>query len=123
MTTTLSSARTCMTRLSRRLVRVLAFSMILVLLAARLGSLRDEVFATPVEDAIFGNAFVTTEDNGTQTRLIAIKFKCAFDSNLPFYEISLLCPIPVPTVFSPYIPLCLAPEVAFEIFIPPESLA
>jgi hypothetical protein len=102
---------------------MLAFSMILVLLAVRLGSLRDEVFSTPVEDAIFGNAFVTTEDNVTQTRLIAVKFKCAFESNLPLHEVSLLCPQPVATIFSPYVPLCLAPEVAFEIFIPPESPA
>ncbi len=122
MTITLPS-KAYWVRLSRRLIRVLAFSMILVLLAARFGSLRDERFATPVEDAIFGNAFVTSDDSGTQTRLSVIKFKCAFDSDLPRYEVSLLCPLPVLGVFSPCIPLCLAHEVASEIFIPPEAFA
>lgn len=107
----------------RLLFRILASGMILVLLCVRLGSLREEVFSTPVEDAIFYVAFVSTENKWPQTRPMAIKYKSVLDCNLQQYEMSIPCPVPTAALLWPYIPLYSPRDVAFEIFIPPEATA
>lgn len=106
--------------LTQCLLRVLAFSMILVLLSVRLGSFGEELFVTPVEDAIFDVAFVSVDDNGPQTKPAAIKYKGALDCDLPQGGISVPGPVLTNAVLSPYVPAWSPRDLVFDIFIPPE---
>lgn len=111
------AATTCLTRC---LLRILAFSMILVLLSVRLGSFGEELFVTPVEDAIFDVAFVSVDDNGPQTKPAAIKYKGTLDCDLPQGDISVPGPVSINVVLSPYVPAWSPRDLVSDIFIPPE---
>jgi hypothetical protein len=121
--TTMRFNKGSLSRMARPLARLLACSMILVLLTVRLGSYREQVFITPVEDAIFDVAFVCAADKNSQTKPLTIKHKCTFDCDLPQYLGALSRLDPVALLLSAYVPVCSPHEVAFDIFIPPETLA
>ncbi len=105
----------------RLLVRVLAFSMILVLLAVRLGSFSEEAFITPIEDAIFDVAFVSADEKGPQTKPQAVKSKRALECDVLHYDVPMPRPVLTTAVRPMHVPTFFPEEVAFEIFIPPEA--
>lgn len=101
------------------LVRILAFCMILVLLAVRLGSFSDEVFVTPVEDALFDVAFVSVDEKGPQSKA-QIKSKRAFECELLQYEVPALPSVQVVAALPAHVPEFALEDITTEIFIPPE---
>lgn len=105
----------------RVIVRVMAFSMILVLLTVRLGSLSKDVFVTPVEDAIFDVSFVSTADKGPQAKPLFVNLKYVLDCDLPQDEVSIPGLFPFFVAQTPCVPVFSPHEVVFEIFIPPEA--
>lgn len=101
--------------------RALAFSMILVLLTVRLGSLSEELFVTPVEDALFDTAFVNAADKGPLDKPLAAKYKCALECDLPQYQVSVISPLHLPVTPSASVQIFSPQGNAFKIYIPPES--
>ena len=71
-----------------------AFVMALVLLTVRFGTYSDELFVTPVEDAIFDVAFVVADAEGKQTKPPAIKSKQALDCVLLPDQVAAPRPVP-----------------------------
>jgi len=102
-------------------LRLLAFVMALVLLTVRFGTYSDELFVTPVEDAIFDVAFVVADAEGKQTKPPAIKSKQVLDCVLLPDQVA----APRPVMALPLPPEHTAPfffdDVAGEIFVPPEA--
>lgn len=104
------------------ILRILAFCMVLVLLTVRLGSFSEEVFVTPLEDAIFDVAIVSADETGPQTKPQAVKSKRTLDCDLMQYEIPLRRPAPVVAAVPMHVSRIHQEDIAFEIFIPPESV-
>lgn len=115
----LNSAKYPRRNLGRPLARILAFCMILVLLAVRLGSFSEEVFVTPVEDAIFDVAFVSADEKSPQTKY-QIKSKRAFECALLQYDVPPIPSLRVIAALPAYVPVFFPDDIASEIFIPPE---
>lgn len=118
----IGSAKYPLRNLGRPLARVLAFCMILVLLVVRMGSFSEEVFVTPVEDAIFDVAFISADEAGPQTKLL-IKSKRALECDLLQYEVPEVPSVQVIMVLSRHVPEFFPEDITREIFIPPERSA
>lgn len=101
-------------------LRSVAFCMVFVMLIVRLGTFSEELFVTPVEDAIFDVAVVETGNQNPQTRPLAVKHKGFLDCDLPRFVIAVRAPLPATPLVSFRLPLLSPLDVAFEIFIPPE---
>lgn len=106
----------------RWLTRALTIIMILVLLTVRLGSFGEQVFVTPVEDAIFDIASVTVNGNESQTKPLSLNSKCTLDCDLPQCDVSFPYPLQVSLTLPAHVPFFSPQVVGSEIFIPPEGL-
>ena len=109
--------------LLRPLARALAFGLILVLLAVRLGTLTEEVLVTPIEDAIFGVAFIVDAEKERLSKLLVNKVKCQFDCVVPQGQSPVGALLPAGTVKPEHIPAFLPRDLVADIFIPPEEVA
>ncbi len=109
--------------LLRPLGRALAFGLILVLLAVRLGTLTEEVLVTPIEAAIFGVAFIVDAEKDLPFKLLANKVKCQFDRVVPQGQSPLCALLPARTLKLEHIPVFLPRDLVADIFIPPEGVA
>lgn len=101
--------------------RFLALTLVVALLALRLSSLTEQVFVEPVEDAIFGVAFIAAEDDAGNGKPIKAKTKRAMEIVLTPAEFMHHCgdrPQPPKT---PATPRLVLKDIHPEIFIPPES--
>jgi len=105
------------------IVRSLAFCMILLLVTMRLGSLTEEALVTPVEDAIFGNAFIGDDSNNPQSNSQLVKVKGQLDLIIPLGTIPVKVHAPICVAMPEHIQRFSSREGVFEIFIPPECLA
>ena len=103
------------------LSRLLAFSMILVLLTARLGSYSEEVLVTPVEDAIFDIAFMVDGGKSPQTKYQVIKTKALLDGELVQYQVPVRIAVPMSEAVPDCVPAFSPADWVGEIFIPPEQ--
>jgi hypothetical protein len=101
--------------------RLLALSMVLLLLAMRLGSFTEEIFVTPVEDAIFDVAFISDVDHNFPTKVI--KSQRSLDCDLPSCELSAPPQPLIPAVLPEHVPSLFPDENPREIFIPPEGFS
>jgi len=101
-------------------VRSLAFCMILLLLTMRLGSLTEEALVTPIEDAIFGNAFIGDANNNPQSNSQLVKVKGLLDLIIPLGTIPVKAQAPICVAMPEHIQVFSSREGDFEIFIPPE---
>lgn len=109
--------------LSHPLVRALAFGLILSLLVARLGSLTEEALVTPIEDAIFGVAFMIDAEEEHLCKTFVNKAKSQLDSTIPQGQIPPVALIPALTIKTEHVPLFLPRDLVADIFIPPEGVA
>jgi hypothetical protein len=114
------SSRGPETRRTEGLAQSLAFCMILVLMTVRLGNFSEEMFVTPVANAIFDVVFISADDLGSPAKGQTLKLKFSVDCALRQCEVILQKPVLAPAVPSAFVPLFAPNEVAFEIFIPPE---
>jgi hypothetical protein len=100
--------------------KILSLLVVAALLSLRLGSLTDEIFATPVEEAIFDCAFIA-EENHTEGKSIKVKAKRMFELILTSVDaIQPHIEIPEPAERA-VVPVLLPQDIPFEIFIPPEN--
>jgi hypothetical protein len=100
--------------------KILSLLVVVALLSLRLGSLTDEIFATPVEEAIFDCAFIA-EENHTEGKSIKVKPKRMFEIVLTSVDAihpHIETPEPVKRAV---VPVLVLQEFPFEIFIPPEN--
>ena len=103
--------------------KVLAFSVIVALLSMRLYFLSDEFFVVPVENAIFGVAFIADNDSPTSGSTLKAKHKSCSDIVLiPAEQICYFIPQITVKLISPVTELILR-DITAEIFIPPETLS
>jgi hypothetical protein len=99
--------------------KILAFTLILVLLTVRLGSFSDETFVQPIQDVIFQTAHISTEDVKHKPSCLKSKrtsgdaFCRAVQPQLDFF--------PLETRMTPCSPFKALPEVYLDIFIPPDE--
>jgi len=113
-------ARPFCLRVGAQLFRLLALSMVLLLLTIRLGSFTEETFVTPVEDAIFDVAFISDVDHSLPTKVI--KSQRALDCDLPSSKVSTPPRTLILALLPAYVPVFLPDEIPREIFVPPEGL-
>jgi hypothetical protein len=103
--------------------KVLSLVVIGALFAMRLSFLSEELFVTPVEDAIFHNAFIADEDNPFPAKILKANAKRALDVILlPTEEVSQPAAPPQP-LFKPEYCVLIIEGISAEIFIPPEAIA
>jgi hypothetical protein len=101
--------------------KILAFSLVLVLLTVRLGSFSDETFVYPIQDVIFQTAHISAEDAKHKPSCLKLKrasgeaFCSAVHLPLEF--------LPHETRLTPCFPYQALPEVYLDIFIPPDEQA
>jgi hypothetical protein len=101
--------------------KILAFSLILVLLTVRIGSFSDETFVYPVQDVLFKTAHISAEEakhkpSGLKTkRATGDVFCSAVQQQLEFF--------PLETRLTPCFPYHPLSEVYLDIFIPPDEQA
>ena len=105
------------------LKKILALSLVVMGLSLRLGSLTEEVFIKPVEDALFHKVFLAA-DHLFEGKLIKAKPNSLVseipgdppESKMPVVEDS----VEPETQFVSHLPLR---DILSEIFIPPETLS
>jgi hypothetical protein len=103
--------------------KILSLVVIIALLSLRLSLLTEEVFVTPVEDAVFDIPFIAAEDGATEGKPPKVKPKRAFDLMLiPAVEPRAHGDTPL-TVVRPALALLAPKDILSEIFIPPEASA
>lgn len=99
--------------------KVLAFSLVLVLLTLRLGSFSQETFVQPVQDVIFQTAHISEET--TKSKPSALKPKRATGEVIASGAQLLVHFFPLETRLTPCLPYQPLPEVYLDIFIPPDE--
>lgn len=101
--------------------KILAFSLILVLLTVRIGSFSDETFVYPIQDVIFKTAHISEENAKHKPSCLKLKRASgeAFCS-----AVQLLAEFrPQETRLTAFSPFKVLPEVYLDIFIPPDEPA
>lgn len=102
--------------------RILALAMILVLLCVRLGNYSEEKLIIPVEDALFGVAFISDGANPLSKPHV-IKSKALLDADMPPFRITVRIAPPIIEAVPDDVSVSYPDEWTGEIFIPPEQPA
>jgi hypothetical protein len=118
MTVEIHTPRDC---LSHPLVRALAFGLILILLAVRLGSLTEKVLVTPLEDVIFGVAFIIDAEKAPQIKLLVNKTKHQLGCLIPQVQDAVHALFSGIAIKPEHVPFFFPHELIDDIFIPPEG--
>lgn len=101
--------------------KILAFSLVLVLLTVRIGSFSQETFVYPIQDVIFKTAKISEENSKhkpTSLKLKRIAGEAFYDAVPLLVEFH-----PTETRLTAFYPFRAFPEVYLDIFIPPDNLA
>lgn len=101
--------------------KILAFSLVLILLTVRLGSFSQETFVQPVQDVIFQTAKVCEDD--VKHKPSALKSKRATGEAVASATQLLVQFFPLETRLMPCLSCQAPPEVYLDIFIPPDEQA
>jgi hypothetical protein len=109
--------------LDHPLARALAFNLIMVLLVVRLGTLTEEVLITPIEDAIFGVAFIVDAEKERPSKLLVNKAKYQLECLVPQGQITAGVLLPTVSVKPEHVPVFSPRDLVTDIFIPPEEAA
>jgi hypothetical protein len=102
-------------------LKILAFSLILVLLTVRIGSFSQETFVYPIQDVIFKTAKISEENakhkpSSLKPKRCAGEVFCAAAQLVVEFH-------PLETWLTPCFPYHALPEVYLDIFIPPDEQA
>lgn len=104
-------------------LRILALTLITVLLAVRFGSYTEQVFVTPTEDILFDVPFMTTDNSDHPGITLKVKPKRVFECELlTIVEFR----VPAENLDSGQRPVMVVNHplgLPSEIFIPPEALS
>jgi len=102
--------------------KCLAVALVLVLLTVRLGCFTEEAFVKPVEDCLFGSAFIAADAEGRGKLPVFLKSQALFIWDLAGEPLPpvILQESSVAPALPPVLLLFSFPE---DIFIPPESSA
>jgi len=101
--------------------KILAFSLVLVLLTIRIGSFSQVTFVQPVQDVIFQTAKICEET--AKSKPSALKPKRAAADAVANGAQLLIQFFPLETRLMPCLPYQSLPEVYLDIFIPPDERA
>lgn len=104
------------------LKKTLSLIVIALLLSLRLGSFAEEIFTTPVEDALFHKVFIA-EDNLLKGKLIKAKPNLAFEVTVDPPDLIVSVIEKVGQQDSPFVSDLILEDILSRIFIPPEVLS
>lgn len=105
-------------------MRIIALFIVCALLTVRLGGFSEEIFVTPIEDNLFGIAFIAEAGDGVHKPSVLAKSQIALDWDVApgHFDLPLISRASLVLQPAPYCQKDL-PGIYREIFIPPEMIS
>ena len=104
------------------LKKTLSLVVVAMLLSLRLGSLTEEVFTTPIEEALFDVVFIA-EDNPLEGKVIKAEQNPPFEIPVNPSYIKFIVIDKLGLNYSPFVSDLIFKDILSKIFIPPELLS